>query len=89
MAGVTPDPWGRQFDQAKVAKAFRSGRPAGHRESSEYGGVEGLIQPAPHDPTELTSDSDEMLMMVYSTDPGDELSSTEFPELPLVRKYTD
>lgn len=39
---------------------------------SEYGGVAGLIQPAPHVPT-----ASERLMMTYAIDPTDDGSRTD------------
>lgn len=53
----------------------------GGRQSSEYGGVFGLIQPPPHIP-----ESKEILMQIYNTDPGqnEPLTPTPFEELPLI-----
>jgi hypothetical protein len=53
---------------------------------TEYGGVEGLIQPYPHD---IKTEAREQLMLLMNTDPGDELSGIELPPLKTVRKYTD
>ncbi len=53
--------------------------PYNHAQSSEFGGVPGVIQPPPHVPTAA-----ERLRMVYaidSTDPGTEPESVVPPEL--------
>jgi hypothetical protein len=50
------------------------------RKGSEYGGVEGLVQPAPHVPT-----PSESLMMIYATDPAATIDQ-ETEELPPVTK---
>ena len=50
-----------------------------YREGSEFGGVDGLIQPPPHVP-----DASERLMMLKAidpTDPGDRDDSVVAPEL--------
>jgi hypothetical protein len=50
-----------------------------YRTGTEFGGVVGLIQPAPHVPT-----GSERLHMIYAidpTDPGDEVGSVVAPEL--------
>lgn len=50
-----------------------------YRDGSEYGGVGGLIQPLPHQPT-----SSERLSMIYAIDPtddGTEAGSVTPPEL--------
>ena len=41
---------------------------------SEYGGYPGLIQPAPHDPSDSPT---EQLMLTYLTDPSDSTSGPE------------
>jgi hypothetical protein len=43
-----------------------------YRDGSEFGGVDGLIQPAPHNPT-----ASERLHMVYAIDPLDDGSYPE------------
>jgi hypothetical protein len=53
--------------------------PYNHSSASEFGGVDGLIQPLPHAPT-----SSERLSMIYAIDPtdaGDEAGSVLPPEL--------
>jgi hypothetical protein len=50
-----------------------------YKDGSEFGGVGGLIQPAPHVPT-----ASERLGMIYAidpTDPGTEAGSVPAPEL--------
>jgi hypothetical protein len=50
-----------------------------YREGSEYGGVPGVIQPAPHVPT-----ATERLRMIYALDPlddGTQVGSVAAPEL--------
>lgn len=58
------------------------------RSGSEYGGVEGLIQPrdSGHDPA---NNAHEQLMLIYNTDPADELSGTDLPPTPKMRGYGD
>ncbi|MGE3487430.1 MAG: hypothetical protein AB7L09_22140 [Nitrospira sp.] len=38
---------------------------AGSKGSTEYGGVEGMIQPPPHD---VNDDPHEQMMLIYNTD---------------------
>lgn len=51
---------------------------------SEYGGVEGLIAPPPHD---IKDSAHEQLMLMYNTDPADETSGAELPPTKKVRDY--
>lgn len=66
-----PDPEVRYLSKSLVSEA-------NVLNGSEYGGVEGLIQPLPHRPT-----ASERLSMIYAiepTDPGTGLGSVQPPE---------
>lgn len=41
---------------------FFSGQPADHKTAGEFSGVDGLIQPTPHDPFADASESNSLLM---------------------------
>jgi len=53
--------------------------PEDYRTGSEYGGVPGLVQPAPHVPT--ASERRMALMFIDPSDPGTETGSVIPPEL--------
>jgi hypothetical protein len=53
---------------------------------SEYGGVEGLIAPPPHDVKDYAR---EQLMLLMNTDPGDEMSGADLPPMKTVRNYNE
>lgn len=53
---------------------------------SEYGGVEGLIAPPPHDVKDYAH---EQLMLLMNTDPADEMSGSDLPPMKTVRDYRE
>lgn len=53
---------------------------------SEYGGVEGLIAPLPHN---VRTSAHEQLMLLMNTDPGDETSGLDLPPMKTVRQYNE
>lgn len=86
-----PDEHGRKWDQLKAGKQLFSGRDPSWRQASEYGGVDGLIQPPPHDPADSAY---EQLLLIRNMDPGargDEPDAVELPEglvePQMMRKY--
>lgn len=88
-----PDEHDRKWDQLRVGRQLYSGEMAqpGGKKASEYGGVGGLIQPAPHDPADVAY---EQLWLIRNMDPaarGEEPDAVELPpglpEPPMMRKY--
>jgi hypothetical protein len=72
----------------KPERPLHSKKLPGSRGSTEYGGVEGMIQPPPHDVNESPRDA---LRLVYNTDPG---ANVPVPiegmdDLPLLRGYLE
>lgn len=85
MAEFGLDAHGRQYDKFKVGKKLYSGRLPTNKAASEYGGVDGLIQPAPHD---LNDSPGESLMAIYNMDPAARVEETlPVTEPKLIRKY--
>lgn len=57
------------------------------RSASEYGGVEGMIQPPPHD---VADHPHEQLILIYNTDTAAEVEvNLGFDDPPLMRGYLD
>lgn len=85
MAELGPDPYGRRTEQMRVGKKLYSGKTPTHRSATEYGGVDGLIQPAPHD---INDSPGESLMAIYNMDPAARVEETlPVTEPKLIRKY--
>lgn len=53
--------------------------------ASEYGGVDALIQPQPHD---VAGSPSEQLMLLYNTDPDDRTGTSGMDLLPQPQKVT-
>jgi hypothetical protein len=85
MGEIGPSPYGRTTEQFKVNKKLYSGRLPTNKAASEYGGVDGLIQPAPHD---INDRNDQALMAIYNMDPAARVEETlPVLEPKLIRRY--
>lgn len=62
---------------------LRSTKEADSKTAGEYTGVEGMIQPAPHDPEENSRDTHEQLWLLYNTDPGARATDPDATGLPV------
>jgi hypothetical protein len=71
---------------AKYGKPWVKQSEADPTKGSEYGGVEGLIAPPPHDVKAVAS---EQLMLLMNTDPADENSGVDLPPMKTVRDYLE
>lgn len=84
MPELGPDEHERKWDQLFSGRQLRSGQAAEKTRPfsrvGEYGGVDGLIQPAPHD---TVNSAYEQLLLIRGMDPGargEEPDATELPE---------
>lgn len=68
-------------------RPLRSEKSITSREATEFGGVEGMIQPAPHD---VNDHPHEQLWLIYNTDPAaTEEVDLGFDDPPMMRGYLD
>lgn len=81
MAEYGPAEFGKKYGRSWVKQSE-----ADPAKGTEYGGVEGLIQPRPH---EIELHPREQLMLLINTDPSDEQSGIDLPPLKTVRKYNE
>lgn len=80
MAEYGAAEFGKKYGRSWVTPA-----PDGSK-GSEYGGVEGLIAPSPHD---VKDHAHEQLMLLINTDPADETAGTDLPPMKTVRNYNE
>ena len=79
MAEYGPGEFGKKYGRPWVKQSD-----ADPAKGSEYGGVEGLIAPAPHD---VKTSAHEQLMLLMNTDPADETAGTDLPPMKKIRDY--